>query len=358
MSTPTEQTVTKPPKPKKRDWIFLFLFLILLLASTIILSYPLGQQFTRVQEELQQQVNILSTQVATLQTELQVLQSQDLKAPSEALQTRFNELSKQQQSLDNALTSLVHRIEQQPQTDDDWKLAEINYLLTIALHRLQLAHDPEGALVALTAADERLQRFPKSALLPVKTQLLEDIKRLREFERPDIARLAVLLAQYTVQVDNLPLLQGTRKTYTPQPIEPAPSDDQPWQEQVLKELKQPVVIRDNNEADTAFLTPEQHSLVAQILQMKLENARFFLLRRDTQNFAASIAAVLDWLKRYYDKNDNKVKALQKALADMQNIVLNPQLPDISGSLNLLQRLSAPATPLVGVQSGAQRSFAQ
>ncbi len=345
MSTPTEQTVTKPPKQKKRDWIFLFLFLILLLASTIILSYPLGQQFTRVQEELQQQVNILSTQVATLQTELQVLQSQDNQAPLTALQTRFNDLSKQQQRLDNSLTSLVHRIEQQPQTDDDWKLAEINYLLTIALHRLQLAHDPEGALVALTAADERLQRFPKSALLPVRTQLLEDIKRLRELERPDIARLAVLLAQYMVQADNLPLLQGTRKTDTPQPIEPAPSDDQPWQEQALEELKQPVVRSYNG---TAFITPEQRSLVAQILQMKLENARFFLLRRDTQNFAASIAAVLDWLKRYYDKNDNKVKALQKNLADMQNLVLNPQLPDISGSLNLLQRLSASASPLVGV----------
>jgi uroporphyrin-3 C-methyltransferase len=346
MSTPTEQTLTNPPKT--RGWIFLFLFLILLLAGTIILSYPLGQQFTRAQEELHQQVNILNTQVATLQTELQLLQSQDSKTPLATLQTRFNDLSKQQQRLDNALTSLAHQIKQQPQTDDDWKLAEINYLLTIAQHRLQLAHDPEGALVALTAANERLQRLNNSALLPVKTQLLQDIKRLRELKRPDIARLAMLLAQYLVQVDNLPLRQETRKTDTPQPSEPAPTDEQPWQAHMPEELKQPVVRRDNNEADTAFLISEQRSLTAQILQLKLENARFFLLRRDTQNFAASIAAVLDWLNRYYDKNDNKVKALQNALADMQNLVLNPQLPDISGSLNLLQRLSASASPLVGV----------
>jgi uncharacterized protein HemX len=48
------------------------------------------------------------------------------------------------------------------------------------------------------------------------------------------------------------------------------------------------------------------------------------------------------LKRYYDQNDEKVKALQNDLAQMQTIALNPQLPDISGSLNLLQRLSAPS----------------
>ncbi|RKZ77769.1 MAG: hypothetical protein DRR19_27450 [Candidatus Parabeggiatoa sp. nov. 1] len=352
--TETEQTVTKPPPLKKRRGFWLLL-LILLLVGTFVFVLPLWQKSTRLPLELQQQVQVLRTQVATLQSELQALQSQENQAKLETLQTHFQELSYQQQRLQNHFTALVHQIEQQPQNDDDWKLAEINYLLTIALHRLQLAHDPDGALAALIVADKHLQHLNKPTLLPVRTQLLKDIKRLRELERPDIAGLAVRLAQQIAQADELPLLQGTRATDTPPPT--VLYQEQPWQERVWDELKQLVVIRYNTEADSGFLTPGQRALVAQILHLKLESARSFLLRRDTQNFATSISAVRDWLKRYYDQNDNKVNALQKELADMQNIVLNPALPDISDSLNLLQRLSAPSNP-VKVQSQAQRHFAQ
>ncbi len=312
--------------PKKRHFFLGFLFLILLLGGTVILSYPLGQKFSTEQQELQQQVDQLNAQVATLQ------KFQDNQAQ---LKARFNELSKQQQDLEKHLTALSYQIEQQPGNDDDWKLAEINYLLTIALHRLHLVHDPEGALAALSAANDRLQRLNKPALYQVRTRLLEDIQRLRDLKRPDIAGLAVRLARFAAQVDTLPLLQGTRQSYTPPVNEPA--NEQPWQQVVWKTLKQLVVIRHSTEADTGFLPPEQRSLVAQILQLKLENTRFFLLRRENQNFVASIDAVRDWVKRYYDQNDTKVKTLQKELTNMQTITLNPPLPDISGSLNLLTK---------------------
>ncbi|EDN69889.1 Protein of unknown function DUF513 [Beggiatoa sp. PS] len=371
MSTETEQTTTNPSPPNKRRWVFFFLLLILLLGGTIVLSYPLWQKLTDLQTGLQQQVQLLNQQVANLQAELQTLDSQDHDAPLEALQARFNDLSQQQQVLKNYLINLVHQVEQQPQNDDDWKLAEINYLLTIALYRLQLAHDPEGALIALIALDKRLQHFNKANLLPVRTQLLEDIKRLQEVKYPDITELAVLLAQYINEVDELPLLQGYQKSVMPEPAKNLSPQQQSWQEQLLNELQQLVIMRYNRDADSGFLTPEQRALVTQILHLKLENVRYFLLRRDSDNFAASISAVHNWLKRYYDQNDEKVKALQTDLAQMQTIALNPQLPDISGSLNLLQRLSAssmlpnleqelgaeiPQTPLIKEETNSENDF--
>jgi uroporphyrin-III C-methyltransferase len=342
MTTDTEQTTIEPSPRKKRHWMFFFLLLIVLLGGTIVLSYPFWQKLTDSQTGLQQEVQVLTQQVMTLQAELQTLQSQDHEAPLEALQARFEDLSQQQQVLKNYLTNLIHQVEQQPQSDDDWKLAEINYLLTIALHRLQLAHDPEGALIALLALDKRLQRFNKANWLPVRTQLLEDIKRLQEVEYPDITGLAVLLAQYINEVDELPLLQGHQTAVMPESEKNPLPEKQPWQEQLLDELQQLFVIRYNRDADSGFLTPEQRALVTQILHLKLENVRYFLLRRDSDNFVASIKAVHNWLKRYYDQNDEKVKGLQNDLAQMQTIALNPQLPDISGSLNVLQRLSAPS----------------
>jgi uncharacterized protein HemX len=318
----TEQT----PKPKKHRLFFFFLFLILLLGGTIVLSYPFWQQLTNLEKTLQKEVEQLSTQVAMLQ------KTQENQTPLKALETRINE-----QEL--ALNKLIHQIAQQPQTDEDWKIAEIDYLITIAHHRLQLVQDSQGALAALITADERLQDLNKPELLKVRTELLKQIQRLRELKRPDIAGLALRLAQ--AQTEKLPLLQGTRESYTPPPASSSDSEEsnekQEWQQLLWKEIKRLVVIRYNNEAEIGFLSPKQRSVIAQILQMRLENARFFLLRHDSQNFTASIQAVREWLKRYYDKNDDKVKALQTDLTKMATIELNPPLPELS---HLLKSLSA------------------
>jgi len=315
----TEQT---NPKPKKHRLFFFFLFLTLLLGGTIVLSYPFWQQVNNLEQTLQKEVEQLTTQVARLE------KAQENQAPLQELETRINK-----QEL--ALNTLIRQIAEQPQNDDDWKIAEIDYLITIAHHRLQLVQDSQGALAALITADQRLQDLNKPELLKVRTELLKEIQRLRELKRPDITRLALRLAQ--AQTDKLPLLQGTRESYTPTNSSDSEESSQEWQQVLLEEMKRLVVIRYNNEAEKGFFNPKQRSIIAQILQMKLENARFFLLRLDSQNFTTSIQAVREWLKSYYDQNDEKVKTLETDLAKMEKIVLNPPLPELS---NLLKSLSA------------------
>ncbi len=318
-------TTNQTPKPKKHRLFFFFLFLILLLGGTIVLSYPFWQQFTNLEQTLQKEVQQLKTRLAKLE------KSQANKAHFQGLETRINK-----QEL--ALNTLIRQIAQQPQNDEDWKIAEIDYLITIAHHRLQLAQDSQGALIALITADKRLQALNKPELLKVRTELLKNIQSLRELKHPDITSLALRLAQ--AQTDKLPLLQGTRESYTPtssSKSEKSEESSQEWQQVLLDELKRLVVIRYNNEAEKGFFNPKQRHIIAQILQLKLENARFFLLRHDSNNFTTSIQAVREWLKSYYDQNDEKVKTLETDLAKMEKIVLNPPLPDLS---NLLKSLSA------------------
>ncbi len=318
-------TTNQTPKPKKHRLFFFFLFLILLLGGTIVLSYPFWQQFTNFEQTLQKEVQQLKTRLAKLE------KSQENHAHFQGLETRIN---KQEM----ALNTLIRQIAQQPQNDEDWKIAEIDYLITIAHHRLQLAQDSQGALIALITADKRLQALNKPELLKVRTELLKNIQSLRELKHPDITSLALRLAQ--AQTDKLPLLQGTRESYTPtssSKSEKSEESSQEWQQVLLDELKRLVVIRYNNEAEKGFFNPKQRHIIAQILQLKLENARFFLLRHDNNNFTTSIQAVRQWLKSYYDQNDEKVKTLETDLAKMEKIVLNPPLPDLS---NLLKSLSA------------------
>jgi uroporphyrin-III C-methyltransferase len=350
MSTETEveTVVTQPPpepktvqpKTKKHRFLWFFLFLILLLGGTIILGYPLGQRFEQSQKALQEEVNLLNTQVEALETALQAAQSEDIHTPLNRLQALFNTLSEKQQELDTQVTYLVRQLEQQPHNNEEWKLAEIQYLLKIALQRLQLAYDPESALAALKAADQRLQYLNKPTLFQLRTQLLEDIKRLEAIERPDTEGLVVSLSQSIAQADQLPLLKAHDEQAETAIEESESSETLSWQAQWWEKLKEFIVIRYNTEAEKGFLNPGQKALVVQILHLRLENVRFFLLRHDTQNFSASITAVLDWLKRYYDQNDKSVQSLQKDLRGMQKTDLNPPLPDISGSFTLLQNMLA------------------
>ncbi|MCK5717042.1 MAG: uroporphyrinogen-III C-methyltransferase [Thiomargarita sp.] len=291
--------------------IFIFLFLVLLLGGTLVLSYPIWQKFNASQQKL-------NAKIVLLQNDIKVLQSQEHKI----------HFSKQLQHLETDLSRLTHKIETQPAYDDDWKVAEIHYLLNIALHRLQLVHDHKGALAALKAAEERLQRLNKATLFHVRTQILIEIQQLSEIKLPDIAGLSMQLST----VPDLPLLQGIRHNQTRH----KKSDDKTsWQNNLLDFAQNIVVIRYNSDATSGFLSPGQRSLVTQILQLKLDTARFFLLRRDSPNFALSIQAVRDWIKAYYDQNDQKLKAVQRSLIDMQLLVLTPPLPDISRSLSLL-----------------------
>lgn len=346
MSTQTEaeqQPVTLPSRRGK----LIFSLLTLLLAGILALSYPWWQQFTQSQQELQQQVQFLRAQVTTLQTKLAALPSQVTPQISLAtLEARFNELSEQQQRLQKHFTRLTHQVEQQPERDDDWKLMEIKYLLTIAHHRLQLEHDIDGALAALIAADKRLQGLNKTTLLPLRTRIFTDIQRLQELNRPDLVGSALRLTQYANQAEHLPLSQGLRQTKHGVTHSASTEEETSWLQKMKEELKSLVVIRYSSEADTHFLTPKQRDFVTQALHLKLEVARLFLLRRDTQNFKASIQAVRDWLKRYYDQNDQKVKIMQNDLASWQNLELNPSLPDISSLVNFLQNLLTVKVPIL------------
>jgi uroporphyrin-3 C-methyltransferase len=321
--------------------------MVFLIAWFFLVSFDNSKETLLVEQKLQSQIDSLNAQLTQLKQQVADLPSPQPPISIAPLTNRVDELSDQQQQIEQDITALAQQIPSpQPLHDEDWKLAEIRYLLTIAQHRLQLMDDIQGALAALTAADNRLSRFNHLLLLPVRSQLFKEIKQLQTFVAPDIEGLVVKLAQYGAQIDELPLLQNTYQksvalTTVPQTSELGEDNEseESWQQTIWKELKQLVVIRHNEEAETGFLTPKQQQFIKQSLYLKLEIARAFLLRRDSDNFTSALQVVQEWLNRYYDKNSSAVQVLQQDLMKMQTIDLTPPLPDISQSLELLQGLT-------------------
>lgn len=347
----TQQSTTLPSKKNRKVYflVFIGLIMVFLIALFFLVPFDKSKETRLVEQKLQSQIDSLNAQLIQLKQQVADFPSPPPPISIAPLTNRVDELSEQQQQIAQDITALSQQIPPpQPLHDEDWKLAEIRYLLTIAQHRLQLMDDIQGALAALTAADNRLSRFNHLLLLPVRSQLFKEIKQLQTFVAPDIEGFAVKLAQYGAQIDDLPLLQNTYQksvaltTVPSEPVEENEKENEPeesWQQTIWKELKQLVVIRHNEEAKTGFLTPKQQQFIKQSLYLKLEIARAFLLRRDSENFTAALQVVQEWLNRYYDKNSPAVQVLQQDLMKMQTIDLTPPLPDISQSLQLLQGLT-------------------
>src|SRR5262249_31885107 len=99
---------------------------------------------------------------------------------------------------------------------DDWVIAEIEQVLTIASQQLQLVGNVPAALTALQTADARLARSGRPQFLPLRKAFARDIERLKAAPGLDVSGIAVKLDQMIAGVDALPLAQDMR----PEPAAP------------------------------------------------------------------------------------------------------------------------------------------
>ena len=116
--------------------------------------------------------------------------------------TQLSQLEQQQTDLQDQIATLVKR---SGRLRNDWFVAEAEYLIRLANHRLLLDRDVTTALVALQAADQRLQETGDPALLPARKALANDMRKLKGVQQLDIPGLSVQLSALVSGVNRLPL---------------------------------------------------------------------------------------------------------------------------------------------------------
>lgn len=218
-----------------------------------------------------------------------------------------------------------------------WRVAEVDYLMALANHRLQLSNDVDTARTALLDADKRLRQIADPGLNVVRMALADEIKSLDGVEQPDIAGMANQLTALVGGIEQLPLINRDRKR------EPLHADIDKkvssWRElpsMLWSEIRGLIVIRRHDHPIEPLLPPQEKHFLAQNLGLKLEQARLALLRQDEAVFQANIADTKGWVERYFDKQEAPVQAALQTLESLQNAKLKPALPDISKSLRELR----------------------
>ena len=269
------------------------------------------------------------------------------------LEDAIKQLELKQIEQSEALASLY---KDKPGNNEDWALAEVEYLLIIAMHRLLLEEDVATALAAMEAADLRLRNLGNPGLLPVRQQLASDINQLRSVNLVDITGLAIYLADLVELSDDLLLKSSVLSVETEHALSSeanyADVEDPFWKKLprlLWQEIKSLVVIKRSGEVKQALLLPGEEYFLTQNLKLELESARQSVLRLDSENLRASIDFIQFWLRQYFDTSDSSVVNVMETLDKMRSVELKPALPDISSSLESLRAYvhEAASTPTTG-----------
>ena len=230
-----------------------------------------------------------------------------------------------------------------PAPSGHWQLAEVEYLLRLANHRLRLERDADGAADLLLGGDEILELLDDPAFHDVRALLAGEVASLRAFEGADVSGLYLRIEAAKSLVDRLPL---RLREYTAVDEEAEPGDaeaERSLLEALLARADGLVRFRSHDlDARPPLLAPDEAEYLERHLRLALDRAQLALLRGDQAIFAASLSAADDWLDAFVDPRREAAAALRDELDDLLGADLTEPMPDISASLAKLRELRANA----------------
>lgn len=320
-----------------------------------------------------------------------------------ALEVLRAEQHRSQRAAEDALAQMADRLTApEPISKNEWRLAEVEYLLRVANHQVLTERDTKTALGLLQSADGILAGLDDHALRWVRGALAEEILSLEQTAAVDISgiylrldavkhqlsALTLAMPEYTPSVESAtpatpnpeqangapetpagdeptPAMGNQEQaTTTPETLAP-PEPDAPSQAVVAEAATQDesrMVGTDTASEEPGFLNalvteigrlvrfrridtrfvpppaPDEAAYLELNLRLMLEQAQLAALRHNQAVYRSSLDMALEWANTYLDKQNPKALETIGTLAALRSLNLETPTPDISGSLNELLRV--------------------
>ncbi|MET0356977.1 MAG: uroporphyrinogen-III C-methyltransferase, partial [Cellvibrio sp.] len=286
--------------------------------------------------------NILATQTASSEVKRKTFETKiadDLAAQSKQLQTDVTELTQRLDGTTSKVLALTNL------NKDDWKLAEVDYLLRMANQRILMEHEAVNSLALAQSANSVLAELQNADLFPARKKLSEEIEALKLAHKVDREGLYLQLLAITQQIENLPLIEplfeeDEETIAAMNEAEEAPATSI-WQsiknvgKSAWHKLSMYVRVRDQGRRVDAILPPEDQMYLKQNLRLMLEQAQIGLLREEQHVYQASLEKAQNWIRDYYPLNDQSQIVLND-LEQLKKSNVQQPLPDFTGSAALVK----------------------
>lgn len=336
--TEGSQSGDQPSKPKKRSLFlpfFLFLVMLLLIAGG---GYFGWQQVMLFQQHSHSVIDELQAKLAERPTRAQLENS--IRPLQQSIGQTDGRLSQLEQGQTGLLEATENLYELYGRDENGWKLAEVEYLLSVAQHKLVLENDFAGSAKTLNAASQRIAELADPGLLPVRVKINEEIAILKTRVRPDLVGLTLLLSRLGKQITHL---KPGYQTQSEKPVDESPARaskidiDQPLDKMLMDFVTSLVSIKTSK---PRIKKPEQTVImnVTEKLEENLKLTRWSVLERDALQYQRLMQENVNLFKEYYDLENAANVDFYESLLKLQNSQIKPELPDISGSLRMLMEI--------------------
>lgn len=325
---PRPDTRTQPTAPAFTSTLALVLAL-LALAGCVWLAVDGARAQARLRQQL---VDYLARGDRTNAESRQLADRADNLARAldnrlELVEQRLTEWQNQQAAMEALYRDLAR-------TRDDWVLGEIEQLLLTADQQLQLASNIHGALNALQAADQILQRQQRPAMIPLRRALAADIDALRSRPQRDVVGSVARLDALIAGVDEWPLRHQFRLQ---SPSTAATSPTSGALASFWADLRSLIRIQYRGDRDLIAVSPEGGLLLRENVRLRLTAARFAILRGDEGQVARELTQSGEWVQRYFNERAEPVRVALTQLNQLRQGSAPAEPPQIAASLDALRQ---------------------
>ena len=341
---------TDQPANKKRAMLSGAALIVALLAvaATVYIAWISFQQAEQLQS-LTADSNRYYQQTQKLQQSLQRSQNESVAALTQQNQQReqlllaIDDTNLVVDSQGRRLRSLTST------TTDDWRLAEVEYLLRLANQRILISKDSATALNLLATADQILLTLADPRFFDIRKAIAEDRAALLLVGQQDLEGVFLRLSALTQQLNKLPLI--VMPTFDAvEKIDIDNADDSVlsvWQQKInaigsatWQELKGLVVINQRSSDIKPLLPPDQQYYLRGNLQLMINQSQLALLDGRQAVYSDSLYRAERWLQDYFASDTDAIQSVITDIQQLQTIKVDTELPDVANSLLAVKQFFA------------------
>ena len=282
------------------------------------------QQSAQAASEQTRQLGERSQQLASRLDKLEQLPS------AEQLEDRrrlLSELQSDQQRLAGRVEQVLGASREQ------WRLAEAEHLLRMAMLRLSAMQDVNSAESLLAEADLILRKQDDPGAYAARQKLLEGLEALRSLPELDRTGLFLQLGALRGQANQL---NGLAPEFETGPGSDGGQADSRWQ-RWLNELTRYVRIDfDSGNSVKPLLAGQGLAQVRLALSLAIEQAQWAVLNGNEEVYQQSLDQAAQLIKDHFSEENGQSRGLRDRIEELKKRQVSVSLPDLSPALRALQ----------------------
>ncbi|MDG1579629.1 uroporphyrinogen-III C-methyltransferase [Pseudomonas sp. GOM6] len=280
----------------------------------------MAQAAAAAREELQQSKSDINQRLQGLPTANAIAEQHDLLVS----------LQGEQQRLAQSLAGLLGK------SREDWRLAEAEHLLRLAMLRISALQDVDSAIALVQGADDILRAQNDPQAFAARGELIKVLEALRSLPQVDRSGLFLQLAALRGQLDQLQMLTPEYILPADAPSIASASDGSRWDE-LWQQLSRYVRLDLHADQDIRpLLAGQSLAQVRLTLALALEQAQWGALNGEPEVYRQALAAASDVLETYFDRDNQAVQRMQTRIGELSGQAVVAGMPPLDEALRSLQ----------------------